>query len=190
LTIAPEQPAGTWPRAGSARDRCSSPSWVWYESTTSRNSGLVGDEQLRWGNRGPLRQAAGELVRIAPGHGGGIGRHSEPDVSLGLSSFFTVKWMMQEVRACGRLSSGGVAAGQLPIVGCECGLTERRPMPNWAEQVTAIATAVGAIGLIGAVFFAARQACEARIGRPAATAVEFFRRWDEGPLVETRRLVA
>jgi hypothetical protein len=66
-------------------------------------------------------------------------------------------------------------------------------MPNWAEQVTAIATAVGAIGLvsaIGAVVYAARQAREARIGRLAATAVEFFRRWDEDPLVETRRLVA
>jgi hypothetical protein len=66
-------------------------------------------------------------------------------------------------------------------------------MPNWAEQVTAIATAVSAIGLIGAigaVVFAARQAREARIGRQAATAVEFFRRWNEDPLVETRRLVA
>jgi len=66
-------------------------------------------------------------------------------------------------------------------------------MPNWAEQVTAIATAVSAIGLlsaIGAVVFAGQQAREARIGRQAATAVEFFRRWDEGPLVETRRLVA
>jgi hypothetical protein len=66
-------------------------------------------------------------------------------------------------------------------------------MPNWAEQVTAIGTAVSAISLIGAisaVVFAARQAREARIGRQAATAVEFFRRWDENPLVETRRLVA
>jgi hypothetical protein len=66
-------------------------------------------------------------------------------------------------------------------------------MPNWAEQVTAIATAVSAVGLlgaIGAVVFAARQAREARIGRQAATAVEFFRRWDEEPLVETRRLIA
>lgn len=66
-------------------------------------------------------------------------------------------------------------------------------MPNWAEQVTAIATAVGAIGLlstIGAIIFAARQAREARIGREAAVAVEFFRRWDEDRLVETRRLVA
>jgi hypothetical protein len=65
-------------------------------------------------------------------------------------------------------------------------------VPNWAEQVTAIATAVGAIGLlsaIGAVIFAAQQAREARIGRQAAVAVEFFRRWDEDPLVETRRLV-
>jgi hypothetical protein len=66
-------------------------------------------------------------------------------------------------------------------------------MPNWAEQVTAIATAVSALGLlsaIGAVIFAGRQAREARIGREAATAVEFFRRWDEAPLVETRHLIA
>ena len=66
-------------------------------------------------------------------------------------------------------------------------------MPNWAEQVTAIATAVSALGLlsaIGAVVFAGRQAREARIGREAATAVEFFRRWSEAPLVETRRMVA
>jgi len=66
-------------------------------------------------------------------------------------------------------------------------------MPNWAEQLTGIATAVGAVGLIGAigaVVFAARQAREARIGRQAAMAVEFFRRWNEDPLVETRRLVA
>ena len=66
-------------------------------------------------------------------------------------------------------------------------------MPNWAEQVTAIATAVSAIGLlsaIGAVIFAGQQAREARIGRQAETAVEFFRRWDDPPLVETRRLVA
>jgi hypothetical protein len=66
-------------------------------------------------------------------------------------------------------------------------------MPNWAEQVTAIATAVSAIGLlsaIGAVIFAGQQAREARIGRQAVMAVEFFRRWSEGPMVETRRLVA
>ncbi len=66
-------------------------------------------------------------------------------------------------------------------------------MPNWAEQVTAIATAVSALGLlsaIGAVIFAARQAREARIGRQAEMAVEFFRRWSEGPMLETRRLVA
>jgi hypothetical protein len=65
-------------------------------------------------------------------------------------------------------------------------------MPNWAEQVTAIATAVSALGLlsaIGAVVFAGQQAREARIGRQAATAVEFFRRWSEAPLVETRHLI-
>jgi hypothetical protein len=65
-------------------------------------------------------------------------------------------------------------------------------MPNWAEQVTAIATAVSALGLlsaIGAVIFAGQQAREARTGRQAEMAVEFFRRWSEGPMVETRRLV-
>jgi hypothetical protein len=66
-------------------------------------------------------------------------------------------------------------------------------MPNWAEQVTAIATAVSSLALlsaIGAVIFAARQARETRIGRQAETAVEFLRRWNEAPLEETRRLVA
>lgn len=66
-------------------------------------------------------------------------------------------------------------------------------MPNWAEQVTAIATAVSSLALlsaIGAVIFAARQARETRIGRQGETAVEFFRRWNESPLEETRRLVA
>jgi hypothetical protein len=66
-------------------------------------------------------------------------------------------------------------------------------VPNWAEQVTAIATAVSAIGLlsaIGAVIFAGQQAREARIGRQAEMAVDFFRRWNEDPMVETRRLVA
>jgi hypothetical protein len=66
-------------------------------------------------------------------------------------------------------------------------------MPNCAEQVTAIATAVGALGLIsaiGAAIFAGQQAREARIGRQAEMAVEFFRRWSEDPMVATGRLVA
>jgi hypothetical protein len=66
-------------------------------------------------------------------------------------------------------------------------------MDNWTDQVTAIATAVlaiGAVGAIGAAVFAARQVQEARIGREAEVASEFFRRWSDGPLVETRRLVA
>jgi hypothetical protein len=66
-------------------------------------------------------------------------------------------------------------------------------LPNWAEQVTAIATAVSSLALlsaIGAVIFAARQTRETRIGRQAETAVEFFRRWNEASLEETRRLVA
>jgi hypothetical protein len=64
--------------------------------------------------------------------------------------------------------------------------------PNWAEQVTAIATAVGAIGLLGAItagVFAGQQVVEARRSRQAVLAAEFFRRWDEDALVETRRLV-
>ena len=65
--------------------------------------------------------------------------------------------------------------------------------PNWAEEVTAIATAVGAVGLvsaIGATVFAARQVREARQSRQAQMAGDFLRRWDEDALVETRRLVA
>jgi len=66
-------------------------------------------------------------------------------------------------------------------------------MPNWAEQVTAIATAIGAIGLIsaiGAAIFAGRQVEETRIGRQAEIATDFFRRWSDADMVETRRLVA
>ena len=66
-------------------------------------------------------------------------------------------------------------------------------MPDWAEQVTAIATAVNAIGLLSAialVVFASQQAREARVGRQAEMAVEFIRRWSDGPMLETRRLVA
>ena len=66
-------------------------------------------------------------------------------------------------------------------------------MPNWAEQVTAIATvvlAVGAVGAIGAAIFAGQQVREARIGRQAEVAADFFRRWSDDDMVETRRLVA
>jgi hypothetical protein len=65
--------------------------------------------------------------------------------------------------------------------------------PNWAEQVTAIATAIGAVGLlsaIGATFFAAQQVRESQQSRQAQIAADFLRRWDEDELVETRRLVA
>jgi hypothetical protein len=66
-------------------------------------------------------------------------------------------------------------------------------MPNWSEEVTAIATAVSAVGLlsaIGAAVYAGQQVREARIGRQAEMAADFFRRWNEGPLEDTRRLVA
>src|ERR1700753_253704 len=66
-------------------------------------------------------------------------------------------------------------------------------MPDWAEQVTAIATAVNAIGLlsaIGVVIFAGQQAREARTTRQAEMAVAVFCRRGEGPMVEPRRLLA
>jgi hypothetical protein len=66
-------------------------------------------------------------------------------------------------------------------------------MPNWAEEVTAVATAVlaiGAVGAIGAAIYAGQQVREARIGRQAEVAAEFFRRWSDDTMVQTRRLVA
>lgn len=63
---------------------------------------------------------------------------------------------------------------------------------DWAA-VTAIATSVLALGLLGgfaAAVFAAQQARETRRTREAQMAAEFFRRWDEDALVETRRLIA
>ncbi len=63
---------------------------------------------------------------------------------------------------------------------------------DWAE-LTAISTAilaVGALGAFAAAVFAAQQVREARRSREAQTAVEFFRRWDEDALVEARRMVA
>jgi hypothetical protein len=62
---------------------------------------------------------------------------------------------------------------------------------DWGE-VTAIATSVLAVGLLGAfaaAIFAAQQVREARRSREAQMAAEFFRRWNEDALVETRRLV-
>jgi hypothetical protein len=62
---------------------------------------------------------------------------------------------------------------------------------DWAE-VTAIATSILALGLLGAfgaAVFAAQQVREARRSREAQMAAEFFRRWNEDALVETRRLV-
>jgi hypothetical protein len=67
------------------------------------------------------------------------------------------------------------------------------PEPNWAEQVTAIATSVGALGLVGAIgaaVVAGRQVREARKSRESQMASDFLRRWDEDALVETRQLVS
>jgi hypothetical protein len=63
---------------------------------------------------------------------------------------------------------------------------------NW-EEVTAISTSILAVGLLGgfgAAAFAAQQVREARRSREAQMAAEFFRRWNEDPLVEARRMVA
>ena len=62
---------------------------------------------------------------------------------------------------------------------------------DWGE-VTAIATsplALSLLGGIGAAVFAAQQVREARKSREAQMAAEFFRRWNEDALVETRRMV-
>jgi len=62
---------------------------------------------------------------------------------------------------------------------------------DWIE-VTAIATSILAVGLlggIGAAVFAGQQVREARRSREAQMAAEFIRRWNEEDLVETRRLV-
>jgi hypothetical protein len=63
---------------------------------------------------------------------------------------------------------------------------------DWAE-VTAIATsllALGLLGAFGAAIFGAQQVREARKSREAQMAAEFFRRWNEESLVEARRLFA
>jgi hypothetical protein len=62
---------------------------------------------------------------------------------------------------------------------------------DWSE-VTAIATSILALGLLGAfgaAMFAAQQVREARMSREAQLAVEFFRRWNDDALVEARRMV-
>jgi hypothetical protein len=65
--------------------------------------------------------------------------------------------------------------------------------PDWTAQVTAISTAVLAVGVLGAgiaALFAGQQVREARRSRQAQTAVEVFRRWNEDALTETRRLIS
>ena len=65
--------------------------------------------------------------------------------------------------------------------------------PNWAEQVVAIATvvlALGAAGALAAALFGAQQVRESRRTREAHMAADFFRRWNEDALMQSRRLVA
>lgn len=62
---------------------------------------------------------------------------------------------------------------------------------NW-DEITAISTAILAVGLLGgfgAAVFAAQQVREERRSREAQMAAEFFRRWDDDSLVQARRLV-
>ena len=62
---------------------------------------------------------------------------------------------------------------------------------DWSE-VTAIATCILAVGLLGgfgAAAFAAQQVRETRRSREVQVATDFFRRWSDDALVETRRLV-
>ena len=64
--------------------------------------------------------------------------------------------------------------------------------PNWAEILTAVSTAVGAVGLLSAIcaaLFAARQVRESERSRQSAMAAEFLRRWNEDELVEARHLI-
>jgi hypothetical protein len=64
--------------------------------------------------------------------------------------------------------------------------------PNWAEQMTAIGTAILAVSVVGALIaavFAGQQVREARQTRQAQMAAEFFRRWNEESLIEARRLI-
>jgi hypothetical protein len=92
-------------------------------------------------------------------------------------------------------------APQVRIVAARCGgeagpaeLSETTLLitaVNWGE-VTAIATCILAVGLIGgfvAAAYAAQQVREERRSREAHLASEFFRRWNEDALVESRRLV-
>jgi hypothetical protein len=61
---------------------------------------------------------------------------------------------------------------------------------DWSE-VTAIATSILALGLLGAfgaAIFTAQQVREARTSREVHVAAEFFRRWNEEALVEARRM--
>ena len=62
---------------------------------------------------------------------------------------------------------------------------------DWAA-VTAIATSLLALGVVGAfvaAVFAAQQVREAKKGREAQVATEFFRRWNDEALVEARQMV-
>jgi hypothetical protein len=62
-------------------------------------------------------------------------------------------------------------------------------VPNWAEQVTAIATAVGAVGLlstVGLAVAAGRQVREARHATQSQITADFVRRWGK-PSIDAMR---
>jgi hypothetical protein len=63
---------------------------------------------------------------------------------------------------------------------------------GWTQSVTAIATAVGALGLGAAaagVFFASRSLRENALSRHAQIALDLGKRWDDDPLASVRQLL-
>ncbi len=62
--------------------------------------------------------------------------------------------------------------------------------PNWAEQVTAVGTAIIALSIVGTAvgaFLARRQLVEAKKLRHISLAIDLARRWDDDALISVRR---
>lgn len=62
--------------------------------------------------------------------------------------------------------------------------------PNWAEQVTAVGTAIIALSIFGTAvgaFLARRQLVEAKKLRHISLAIDLARRWDDDALISVRR---
>jgi hypothetical protein len=64
--------------------------------------------------------------------------------------------------------------------------------PNWAEQVTAIGTAILAVGVvlgIATAWFALDQAKQSRTNRNVQIVADLGHRWDDAALIEARELI-